>query len=88
MTLKEKFEKEGFSNCDYLEQVAEEFAIEVLEHYHNGIFFISLKKGEAKKILEYIKQINYYDGKTIKSSKNFKDLKILLSTRLQQRISK
>jgi len=27
MTLKEKFKKEGFSNCDYLEQVADEFAI-------------------------------------------------------------
>jgi hypothetical protein len=27
MTLKEKFKKEGFSNCEYLEQVADEFAI-------------------------------------------------------------
>jgi len=27
MRLKEKFKKEGFSNCDYLEQVADEFAI-------------------------------------------------------------
>ena len=27
MTLKVKFKKEGFSNCDYLEQVADEFAI-------------------------------------------------------------
>lgn len=31
MTLKEKFKKEEFSNCDYLEQVAEEFAIGFLE---------------------------------------------------------
>jgi hypothetical protein len=27
MTLQEKLKKEGFSNCDYLEQVADEFAI-------------------------------------------------------------
>jgi hypothetical protein len=28
MKLKEKFKKEGFSNCEYLEQVADDFAIE------------------------------------------------------------
>ena len=27
MTLQEKLKKEGFSNCEYLEQVADEFAI-------------------------------------------------------------
>ena len=27
MTLQEKLKKEGFSNCEYLEQVADDFAI-------------------------------------------------------------
>lgn len=27
MTLKEKFKKEGFSNCSYLEKVADNYAI-------------------------------------------------------------
>ena len=38
-----------------LEQIADEYAIEVLEYYHNSLFFIPLKDGEAKEILKYIK---------------------------------
>jgi len=34
----------------------DEFAIQVLEFYHNGLFFIPLKDGEAKEILNYIKK--------------------------------
>ena len=39
-----------------LEKIADEFAIEVLEFYHNGLFFIPFKDGEAKEILNYIKK--------------------------------
>jgi len=38
------------------EKIADDYAIEILEYYHNGLFFIPLKEGEAKKILEYIKK--------------------------------
>ena len=34
----------------------EEFAIEVLEFYHNNLFMIPLKDGEAKNILEIYKK--------------------------------
>ena len=34
----------------------EEFAIKVLEFYHNNLFMIPLKDGEAKKILEIYKK--------------------------------
>jgi hypothetical protein len=37
-------------------QQQDEFAIQVLEFYHNGLFFIPLKDGEAKQILNYIKK--------------------------------
>ena len=60
MTLKDKFSTmvldkdiaEWEKEC---EQIAEDYAIEILETYHNGIFHIPLKEGEAKKIVEYIK---------------------------------
>lgn len=45
-----------FISNDILEKIKDDFAIKVLEHYHNGLFFIPLKKGEAKKILKYLKQ--------------------------------
>jgi hypothetical protein len=37
-------------------EIAEEFAIEVLEFYHNNLFAIPLKNGEAKNILEIYKK--------------------------------
>jgi hypothetical protein len=37
-------------------EIAEEFAIEVLEFYHNNLFMIPLKDGEAKNILEIYKK--------------------------------
>ena len=37
-------------------EIADEFAIEVLEFYHNSLFMIELKDGEAKRILNYIKE--------------------------------
>jgi len=37
-------------------EIAEEFAIEVLEFYHNNLFMIPLKDGEAKRILQHIKK--------------------------------
>jgi hypothetical protein len=65
MTLKEKFENvmHNWIDKDYdrqhvaseLEIDANEFAVEVLEYYHNSLFFIPLKDGEAKEILKYIK---------------------------------
>ena len=37
-------------------EIAEDFAIEVLEFYHNNLFMIELKDGEAKNILEIYKK--------------------------------
>ena len=37
-------------------ELADEYAIEVLEFYHNSLFMIALKDGEAKRILNYIKK--------------------------------
>lgn len=57
MTLRDKFKKatsEWFNTTEF-EQIADDYAIEILESYHNGIFHIPLKEGEAKKIVEYIK---------------------------------
>ena len=63
MTLREKFkeftkqeswEKENY-NAIECEKIAEDYAIEILERYHNSLFIIPLKEGEAKKIVEYIK---------------------------------
>lgn len=48
-----KLTKEGAEN---FEELFDEFAIKVLEFYHNGLFFIPLKDGEAKEILNYIKK--------------------------------
>lgn len=64
MTLRNKLKTNVSINTDgeagrfasQCEKIADEFAIEVLEYYHNGLFFIPLKDGEAKKILEYIKK--------------------------------
>jgi hypothetical protein len=57
MTLRDKFKeveiKKGITN--ELEKIADDYAIEILETYHNGLFIIPLKEGEAKKIVEYIK---------------------------------
>ena len=63
MTLREKFkeftkqeswEKENY-NAIECEKIADDYAIEILERYHNSLFIIPLKEGEAKKIVEYIK---------------------------------
>ena len=62
MKLKEKFIKES---CDIryqvlepakFEKIADDYASEVLEYYHNNLFFIELKEGEAKEILKHIKK--------------------------------
>lgn len=37
MTLQEKLKKEGFSNCDYLEQVADDYAIEFGKWLNNQV---------------------------------------------------
>jgi hypothetical protein len=47
-----------FIGNDLLEKIKDDFAIQVLEYYHNNLFFIPLKKGEAKKILQHIKKQN------------------------------
>jgi hypothetical protein len=58
MTLKEKFKKEGFSNCDYLEQVADEFAIEFAEWCLENLMFMQfkIKQRETKQLLEIYKK--------------------------------
>ena len=58
MKLKKKYlpTEITFIGNDLLEKIKDDFAIQVLEHYHNNLFFIPLKKGEAKKILQHIKK--------------------------------
>jgi hypothetical protein len=58
MTFKEKFKKEGFSNCDYLEQVADEFAIEFAEWCLENLMFMQfkIKQRETKQLLEIYKK--------------------------------
>jgi hypothetical protein len=58
MTLKEKIGNVlvDKSISENLEKLADNYAIKILEYYHNNLFFIPLKKGEAKKILTYIKK--------------------------------
>jgi len=60
MTLKEKMYFDCTLNTDEQaeknEKIADEYAIEILERYHNSLFFIPLKEGEAKRIVEHIKK--------------------------------
>jgi hypothetical protein len=62
MTLKEKFIKESLDiryqvlEAAKFEQIADDYAIEVLLSYHNSLFFLELKEDEAKKILKHIKK--------------------------------
>lgn len=66
MTLKEKFINilHNWIDKDYdrehvsllLEIDADDYASEILECYHNNLFFIQLKEGEAKEILKDIKK--------------------------------
>ena len=64
MTLRDKFKevlkqaRPHFISFDSkeCEQIADDYAIEILETYHNSIFYIPLKEGEAKKIVEHIKK--------------------------------
>lgn len=64
MKLKEKFndlfpkefggmQEPLLTDC---EQIADDYAIEILESYHNTLFIIPLKEGEAKRIFEHIKK--------------------------------
>ncbi len=66
MKLKDKFDStimrhdlgrnELEETKDQCAEIAEGFAIEVLEFYHNNLFMIPLKDGEAKRILQHIKK--------------------------------
>ncbi len=64
MTLREKFKPKVSINTDgeagryakECEQIADDYAIEVLEYYHNNLFYIPLKDGEAKMIVNHIKK--------------------------------
>ena len=66
MTLKDKFDNpimrhdlgrnELEETKEQCAEIAEEFAIEVLEFYHNSLFMIALKDGEAKWMLKHIKK--------------------------------
>ena len=62
MTLREKFEvvlvftlSRELHN-EKCEQIADDYAIEILERYHNSLFNIPLKEGEAKEILKHLKK--------------------------------
>ena len=39
-----------------LEKIADDYVIEILEYYHNSLFFLELKENEAKEILKNIKK--------------------------------
>ena len=44
---------------DYIQQakeMEEQNTIEILERYHNSLFIIPLKEGEAKEILKHLKK--------------------------------
>jgi len=64
MTLKEKFlELVSEEKSNTLEKIRnrrqekmDNYAIEILERYHNSLFIIPLKEGEAKRIVEHIKK--------------------------------
>ena len=64
MTLREKFKPKVSINTDgeagryakECEQIADDYAIEILERYHNSLFIIPLKEGEAKEILKHLKK--------------------------------
>lgn len=64
MTPKEKFlELVSEEKSNTLEKIRnrrqekmDNYAIEILERYHNSLFFIPLKEGEAKRIVEHIKK--------------------------------
>jgi len=43
---------------DEAKEMEEQNTIEILESYHNSLFHISLKEGEAKEILKHIKNEN------------------------------
>jgi hypothetical protein len=58
MTLKEKFKKEGFSNYDYLSNVADDFAIGFGEWLLNSSYFfnIGMKEMTFEQVLEIYKK--------------------------------
>lgn len=66
MTLKDKFINilHNWIDKDYdrehvsvlLEIDSDDYAIEILESYHNSLFIIPLKEGEAKRIVEHLKK--------------------------------
>lgn len=39
-----------------LEKIADDYVIEILEYYHNSLFFLELKENEAKEILKNFKK--------------------------------
>lgn len=64
MTLRDKFKEVlrqarphfiGFDSKE-CEKIADDYAIEILERYHNSVFIIPLKEGEAKEILKHLKK--------------------------------
>lgn len=64
MTLREKFKTDLSINtlgeagryAKECEKIADDYAIEILERYHNSLFLIPLKEGEAKTIVEHLKK--------------------------------
>ena len=64
MTLKEKIHKRIWYHTGLYEsnltneisELADGYAIEILERYHNSLFYIPLKEGESKRIVENIKK--------------------------------
>lgn len=62
MKLKEKFKKEGFSNCEYLEQVADEFAIGFADWKDDNFLVYKDKTNYAKTSSQYF-DVTKYVGK-------------------------
>jgi hypothetical protein len=65
MTLKERLKKEGFSNCDYLEKVADEYAVDFgiwlsmwceLSRDRNGMYIYQMNWYTAKQLLKIYKK--------------------------------
>ena len=74
MTLRDKFKPKVSINTDgeagryakECEQIADDYAVEILESYHNSLFIIPLKEGEAKEILKHLKKWNKQPYKELK----------------------
>ena len=54
--LAEQYNLVGTAEYEQAKEMEEQNTIEILERYHNSLFIIPLKEGEAKEILKHLKK--------------------------------